>query len=231
MVQIVDRIPDTIRVAFEKTGDLQYISHLDLVRTMNKILVRAGVPLKYSEGFNPKPKMVFASPLSIGVESICELMDVKIAGEVYLQKIKASLERNVSDGMKINDVYIPSSKFSDIKYMSYLIELTTHDPDRSAKQISELFSRPSVEVIKRTKNGDAPYNVKNSLYKYTVGVANGVIKIEMMLFSDTSSFLNPEYIIKAIRENTDALSPDSPLTEYYSIMRTGMYRSDLTVFR
>ena len=51
-----------IRLKFKKTGRLQYISHLDLVRTMHKVIIRAGLPLWYTEGFNPKPKMIFAAP-------------------------------------------------------------------------------------------------------------------------------------------------------------------------
>ncbi len=61
-----------IRLKFKKTGNLQYISHLDLVRTMHKVIVRADLPLWYTEGFNPKPKMIFAAPLSIGTESLSE---------------------------------------------------------------------------------------------------------------------------------------------------------------
>ena len=60
MVQV--NTPINLRVKFKKVGALQYVSHLDLVRTMHKIIVRAKLPLWYTEGFNPKPKMVFAAP-------------------------------------------------------------------------------------------------------------------------------------------------------------------------
>jgi radical SAM-linked protein len=67
-----------VRVKFKKVGNLQYISHLDLVRTMHKVIVRARLPLWYTEGFNPKPKMIFAAPLSIGTESVCEFVDIRL---------------------------------------------------------------------------------------------------------------------------------------------------------
>ena len=70
-----------IRIKFRKVGDLQYISHLDLVRTMQKALKRAGLKMWYTEGFNPKPKMVFGPPLSIGVESECEFLDIRLLDE------------------------------------------------------------------------------------------------------------------------------------------------------
>ena len=81
MVQ-VNSTPIVLRIKFRKVGKLQYISHLDLVRTMQKVIVRAGLPLWYTEGFNPKPKMVFASPLSIGTESVTEYMDVRLTERI-----------------------------------------------------------------------------------------------------------------------------------------------------
>ena len=80
MVQ-VSNSPITVRIKFLKEGGLQYISHLDLVRTMHKIIVRSKLPLWYTEGFNPKPKMVFAAPLSIGTESKTEYMDLRLTEE------------------------------------------------------------------------------------------------------------------------------------------------------
>ena len=78
MVQVKSNTPIVLRVKFFKKGDLQYVSHLDLVRTMNKIVVRSHLPLYYTEGFNPKPKMVFAAPLSIGTESYTEFLDLRL---------------------------------------------------------------------------------------------------------------------------------------------------------
>ena len=77
MVQ-VNQTKQFLRFKFIKRGSLQYISHLDLVRTMHKVIVRAKLPLWYTEGFNPKPKMIFAAPLSIGTESECEFMDLRM---------------------------------------------------------------------------------------------------------------------------------------------------------
>ena len=67
----------TLRVKFEKTGKLQYISHLDLLRTMQTALRRAKVNMIYTEGFNPHMRIAFALPLSIGIESVCEYMDIR----------------------------------------------------------------------------------------------------------------------------------------------------------
>ena len=67
-----------VRIKFSKVGDLMFISHLDLARTMQKIILRSGIDIWYSEGFNPQPKMVFALPLPTGAESVCELLDITL---------------------------------------------------------------------------------------------------------------------------------------------------------
>ena len=61
----------TARIGFYKVGDMQFISHLDLQRFMKRAFVRSGLPIWFSEGFNPHPKMVFSTPLSIGIQSEC----------------------------------------------------------------------------------------------------------------------------------------------------------------
>ena len=70
--------PMQIRAKFYKIGMLQYISHLDLMRTMTRTLTRAGIPAWYSQGFNPRLKITFSLPLSIGTQSECEFFDIKL---------------------------------------------------------------------------------------------------------------------------------------------------------
>ena len=76
-----------VRLRFSKTGRLKYISHLDINRAMSRALKRAGIPLWYTEGFNPHPYMSFSLPLSLGVESLCESVDLRIIGEITNKEI------------------------------------------------------------------------------------------------------------------------------------------------
>ena len=97
---MADNTPINLRIKFKKVGNLQYISHLDLVRTMNKIIVRSRLPLWYTEGFNPKPKMVFAAPLSTGVESMSEYMDLRLTERIDPELAKDALNRNMTEEMQ-----------------------------------------------------------------------------------------------------------------------------------
>ena len=67
-----------LRLRFAKQGRAVYISHLDLMHTMQRAFSRAGYELKYSEGFNPHPQISIALPLSVGASSLCEILDFKL---------------------------------------------------------------------------------------------------------------------------------------------------------
>ena len=116
--------PITVRLKFAKIGNMQYISHLDLVRTMMKVVVRSKLPLWYTEGFNPKPKITFAAPLSIGTESMCEFMDIRLSEKISVEQAKASLNSNMTDEMQVLEAYYPETKLTELKWLSYRMELS-----------------------------------------------------------------------------------------------------------
>ena len=89
----------TIRVWFSKTGDSAYISHLDLMRTMQRGFLRAGYKLKYSEGFNPHAQISIALPLSVGTGSLCELMDFRLEDESDLSELPEKLTAVLPEGI------------------------------------------------------------------------------------------------------------------------------------
>lgn len=221
-----------LRVKFKKVGSLQYISHLDLVRTMNKVIVRAGLPLWYTEGFNPKPKMIFAAPLSIGTESISEYMDVRLSEPIDPALAMERLNANMTDEMQIFEAYYPTSKFTDLKWLSYTMKIHTIGADADmVKRCNEALASERIEVLKNTKSGEAVVDIR-PLIKSASAVLDGEdLRLCCLLSADPSSFLNPEYVIKVLRESCGILSDPDITKEYYSIMREQGYTTDMTVFR
>ena len=136
-----------IRVRYSKTGKARYISHLDLMSTMQRAFIRAGVRLKYSEGFNPHPYISVALPLPVGCGSVCELMDIglmdigltdtgftdtgsqgtgminagsqdtSLQADEQYNEIAARVNASLPDGIHINEVYISDRKFSEIAWV------------------------------------------------------------------------------------------------------------------
>jgi radical SAM-linked protein len=93
-----------IRITFAKSGALRYVGHLDLHRMWERITRRAGLPLAYSQGFHPQPKIQLAAALPLGFSSRCELVDLWIDGETDLARTSADLQNTVPPGLKILDV-------------------------------------------------------------------------------------------------------------------------------
>ena len=119
-----------LRVRFHKTGRAQYISHLDLGRTMRTAINRAEIPVKYSEGFNPHPKMSFALTLSVGTESVCEFMELKLTEPPQCERIVASLRANLTEDLYVEDAYVPERKPSDIAWSEYEIVFSPEGDER-----------------------------------------------------------------------------------------------------
>ena len=128
-----------VRLRFSKTGRLKYISHLDINRAMSRALKRAGIPLWYTEGFNPHPYMSFSLPLSLGVESLCESVDLRITGEITNKEIKDRLNSVLPEDLKIVDVYDDFRDNSEIVYSDYVYKFEFADNDLALEKIKNVY--------------------------------------------------------------------------------------------
>lgn len=235
MVQLTPQHPYvTLRLKFKKVGSLQYISHLDLVRTMSKIITRAKLPLWYTEGFNPKPKMIFAAPLSIGTESVCEFMDLRLIDDIPPEEAKARLNANMTDEMQVIDAYYTEEKLTELKWLAYSIDIKTDNAtEELAKACEAALLKEQVLVKKKAKpREEAPtVDIRPLIKEISAELRGELIHIDAILSADASSFLNPEYVIKALKAECGILSNPDLTKEYYTILRTEAFKGDMTEFR
>lgn len=188
----------TLRVKFEKTGKLQYISHLDLLRTMQTALRRAKVKMMYSEGFNPHMRITFALPLSIGIESVCEFMDIKTDASVSPAEVKENLSKNLPADMKVLDVYEATNKLTEVKYAEYMIYLDYEGESEKAAELgNKLFSNPLV-VTKKTKKGEKEIDISPMIKSAVCTSEYGMTVIKTTLCADSENYLNPFYLTNAL---------------------------------
>ena len=232
MVQ-VNNTPIVLRLHFKKVGRLQYVSHLDLVRTMHKVIVRAGLPLKYTEGFNPKPKMVFAAPLSVGTESVCEFVDIRLSEHMDTEAAKSALNEKMAGELQVISAYYPETKLTDLKWLSYTMRITTTgQSEELARACEELLTSEDVVIEKKSKSGSpVSLNIRPLIKSAAAALDGDAIRINCILSADQSKFLNPEHVIKALRARLGILSAEDLTSEYYSIMREEAYGEDMSVFR
>ncbi len=227
--------PKTVRIAFRKVGNLQYISHLDLQRTIARVLVRAGIPMWYTQGFNPHAKVVFGLPLSVGTESECEFIDLRIDRDISCAEVKERLNRELTHEMYITDAYEPTSKFQEIGWAKYEMEFTLPTANAAlAEALNELYSRPELPMVKKTKSGDKEINMAPLIRKIRATydpTRPEALHVSAILAAGTSEHLNPEMLIKLARNELKILDENDP-SQLYSILRTHVYLSDgVTEFR
>ena len=144
------------RLLFEKTGNAVWISHLDLMRLFQRAFKRAGLQLKHTQGFNPRPSVSIALPLSVGVESNCELLEFDLDGqEIDAQEIKERLNRALIAGITVHDVYDKGRKYGELSLLSCQLQLQYDSkvPEGTVVELTNLFARSSVVLPKKTKSG------------------------------------------------------------------------------
>lgn len=225
---ISDENPQPVRIKFRKVGMLQYISHLDLQRTVARVLARSGVPAWYTQGFNPHPKLVFALPLSIGTQSECEFLDIRLREYMPLEEVKERLNRALTDELSVICVYEPESKFSDIGFAEYEISVKTEGADEAlAGRVRALFSAKPLMMFKHTKSGEKEVDISPLIRRIEVSFDSktSLLRLTALLSASSENYLGPEMLVTAMKDSLGILSHD-PMTEAYTVFRTGVYLAD-----
>lgn len=217
------------RALFEKTGNAAYISHLDLMRLFQRGFKRASLALTHTKGFNPRPSVSIALPLSLGVESHCELLDFDLEGEpVSCSEIKERLNRTLTEGIRILDVYEAGSKLKELAFLScnIVLEYDSGIPLDADYQIEELFHQSEIIVEKKSKNGITEQNISSMIQRLSVEkLSNEELCIEAVICCQNPS-LNPLQIVTAIAKYLPHLSPD-----FSRISRTEIFNTKNEIFR
>ena len=108
---------------YAKYGDAKYVSHLDLIRLFSRVFKRAGVPLTYSEGFNPHPYISIALPLSLGYTGECEFLDMIILDDMPCEEIISRMNATLPEGIVAQSAYEGGRPVREIAYSLYEISL------------------------------------------------------------------------------------------------------------
>lgn len=224
--------PTPIRVVFTKTGALQFISHLDLMRTVTRIVVRADINVYYTEGYNPKPKLVFALPLSVGTESVEEMLDLKVYDqEPDCDMILQHLRRETVPGIEIREVYRPATKFRDIAASDYEIRMCASAIKADSADLIGAMTESPIVVTKRSKSGEHECDIREFIKSLTATSVDGELVIKARLTADSEHYLNPEYIVTAAKRAIGYEDDIAPGRDSYSIMRLAVWDANGKPFR
>ena len=218
------------RLLFEKTGNAVWISHLDTMRLFQRAFKRAGLPLTHSHGFNPRPSVSIALPLSVGVESGCELLDFDLDGyEVSCREMKERLNAALVAGIRVLDVYEDGKK---IKYLALLESVVTLEYDKGVSWIAPealdaLFHQESLAVETRTKSGGTQDQDIIPMIRRMEVVQTDDNTIELRTLACCQNpTLNPMLLVAAIERHMSALKPD-----FAKCRRVEIYDTEENIFR
>ena len=200
-----------IRLKFKKTGMGKYISHLDLLRTFTRAIHRAGLPVRYSQGFNPHQLITFSLPLALGTTSETEFVDIDFEEGTDKLTVVKSLNQCLPPDIRIIEASDPVIKAKDIVSAEYIFVFML-DEAVSEAEINSFFEQNEITALKKTKRGEKEINLKDFIHSSKiVELTAKDARLEMVLSAGGENNIKPgivaeklcEFIQKARSENVE----------------------------
>lgn len=218
-----------VRMKFSKTGQASFISHLDLMHCMQRIMARAEMPVWFTEGFNPHAYVSVALPLSTGFSGESEFLDFQLVTDEIPTDALDRMNAVMPAGLKALAIY-PLSEgrpVRDIAYSKYEItyEFDNGVPAGFADAVTSLLNQENVSIVKRSKRGEAEVNMKELMRGFSLETTENTVKMYVITAAGNSN-LSPEYITKAIAQYLPEYIMDG--VTYH---RLSVYDNDLNLFQ
>lgn len=200
-----------VRIKYSKLGDISYISHLDIIKLMERIVRRTGLKLSYSEGFNPHPKTAFSPALQLGVQSHCEYLDMEFDEAVEEDLLIQKLNEKTVEGINFIEAKILTDKVDSlvafITHSRYEITVDEEDENKISKIISainKINNTNEMLLTKKTKKGNIKeYNVKEYIGTIDFERKSDGLSIFVDICSGSVKSINPKKIIELVESLGD----------------------------
>ncbi len=198
---------ERLLVKITKTDEIKFISHLDTMRTFYRALKRSNLPISYSKGFNPHPSISVAAPLSLGVESIGEYIDLEFDSYVDENEIKEKLNETLPLGMKVlNVVYVKEKKvaaMASVHGAKYVLRMSHNidSIDTIKDYLNKILSSEEILKDKKTKKGIKEVNVRPLIIDLKVGSFNSEeVEIEAFVRAGSNGSLGIDILSSIIKD-------------------------------
>lgn len=211
-----------VRIKFSKEGPVRFIGHLDVMRYFQKAIRRADIDIAYSTGFSPHQIMSFASPLSVGHESIGEYFDVQLQSMISEEDIKMRLNSVMVEGIKILDVAVlddqEKNAMASVAACDYLV--TFRDlkmlPADWKESLCAFYRQTSIPVTKKTKKGERELDLKEGIYRLEVRGD----QVYLLLDAGSGSNVKPGFVLETFLGSLGVKLPAYP----FGIKRIDTYK-------
>ena len=218
------------RMKFAKEGRAKYISHLDLMHTMQRAMARCQMPLWFTEGFNQHAYVSVALPLSTGYSGECEFLDFNITSESVPENAVEALNSVFPEGLRAIEVYPLEDggmKVGAIAWSQYRITWGFEGgiPEGFTACVRSLFQKPTVEIVKRSKRGEKQVNMRELMRDLSITEAEDEV-VAVVTTAAGNNNMSPEYLTRAIEQYLPEYKV--PFSAYH---RMNVFTADGTPFR
>ncbi len=186
------------RIQYTQNDDVKFISHLDFLRTINRVFMRAKTPVKFSNGFNPHLVMTIGLPLSVGTTSECDVLDIELTESVGCQKLIESLNATCPDGIRITAVK-EAENLKPLHLIDSAIYEAHFNTDVDA-DINKFIDADEFLIEKKSKRGLNMVNIKDFIRSLKQIDSHKKYGVAMHINAGNFSNLKPELVIKAMSE-------------------------------
>jgi radical SAM-linked protein len=199
-----------VRLQYSKTQEGRFLSHLDLLRMMERTFRRAGLKLAFSEGFNPHPKLSFASALAVGTTSSGEYLDVELREDIAPEALREKLQAALPGALEITRVKIMEQRGESLSALINLARYEVRAPlqeETSAEElnrmIADVLARPEIFVIRDGKKGKKQVDIRKGLYLLDGRLDGGQIILTMDVQTGSEGNVRPEEVLETLRQAGD----------------------------
>ncbi|MCR4923594.1 MAG: TIGR03936 family radical SAM-associated protein [Lachnospiraceae bacterium] len=193
-----------VRIRFSKTGSMKFLGHLDVMHFFQQLMRRSNIPICYSEGFSPHQKMSFALPLSTGLESYGEYLDIETERSIPSKQALFMLNSNSVEGISILSYRELKEKaknaMASVALADYSIRFREgYEADFDLKKkLDELLNEDEIRVLKKTKKSEKELDIKPFIHKYQCLEDENGYLIRLRLSCGSVDNTKPELLLKAL---------------------------------
>ena len=217
------------RVAYHKGGEIRFISHLDLVRTLERAIRRAGLKMAFSQGFNPHPRLSFGPALAVGTISEREFFDLELTEALPPTEVHTRLTAQLPSGLDILEVGEISAQAPSlnqrINCATYRVRtvFTEEFPvDRLVRSLDRIMASSEVLIRRVTPKGNKEKNIRPGIYDLRGRLEGHEVVLEMALQTGSEGSVRPEDVVQGLISYCGF--PVNPV--HLDIRRTGLFNRD-----
>ncbi|MBU5627038.1 TIGR03936 family radical SAM-associated protein [Oscillibacter sp. MSJ-2] len=199
-----------LRLLFVKEAQASYISHLDLMRTFQRVFPRTGLEISHSQGFHPHPILSIVLPLPVGQSSQCELLDFTVEQETDGAGVPELLNPGFPKGLRVLECYPAVRPVKELASIRAKVEFLYDNgvPPDTVEQLGGLFSRESIVIQKKTKRRAlADVDIRPMIRELTFTEREQAVKALAVVQAQNPG-LNPALLGEAIRRELPECAPD-----------------------